>query len=210
LAHKRLKEKHQLKSDEMGDVTIREVAGDATARELLALACVSEAHVEGSENDELGPRYPRLFRDAEHVSDLTAEEIVVLFNAYLLVQQKYGPFEDNIRTDEEVDLWVKRLVEGGSELPLLSTTWPQLVELASLLAARTYSVSRILASHWSSLPDTLRSDLLSCSGDIVSYGAQPANDESTGSESSPDEVAFGAGDLSAEDAMDLARKLVKR
>lgn len=208
-AHKKLREKYNLKADEMGDMTIREVCGDAIAREVLALACLHEKAINGTEESDTGPKYPKMFRDADHVSDLTAHEIMVLFNAYTLVQEKYGPFENNISSPAEVDRWVKRLVEGGSEFPLLSMTWPRLVELTSSLAARTYSLSHILASQWQSLPDTLRSTLLASCGDIASYGVQLASDDDTGLESSHESFMTGEP-ITTEDAMDIARRIVGR
>jgi hypothetical protein len=207
-AHRKLRERYNLKTDEMGDITIREVAGDAIAREVLAMACVHESPIKGSEDDESGPKYPRMFRDAEHVSELTAHEIVVLFNAYLLVQEKFGPFESDPMTPEDLNKWIKRLEEGGSELPLLSMSLPQLVQLAYLLAARNYSLFHTLSTQWQSLPDTLKSTLRASCGDISSFGKPADDSESDGSVSY--EPSMSGEPISLEDAVELARRLVQR
>lgn len=207
-AREGIMKRYGLKAAELDDKVTREVVGDAIARELLAIACVHEEPMPGTADSDSGPKYARLFKDAAHVSELTAHEIVVLFNAYLLVQEKYGPFESSPMTVEDIDRWVKRLVEGGSEFPLLSMSVPQLVQLSYLLAERNYSLSQFLATQWESLPATSKFTLPDSCGDIFSFGKPAENSESTGSESF--EPMLGAETISVEDAIDLARKLVPR
>ncbi len=210
-AHRKLKAKYLLKEEDMNGITMREVHGDACAREVLAAACRHTEPTEGSENTERGASYPRAFRDAEQINDeLTSNEILTLFHAYLLVQEKYAPFETNAETHEEVNKWIQRLEEGGSELPLLSLSLPQLARLTSSLGARISLLYRALATQWESLPDTLRSTLLTSFGDISSYGKPAEVGDGTGSESSDEAVLQAGHDLSIEDAMDLAKKLVPR
>lgn len=208
-ARKSIMDRYQLKAGELEDKITREVAGDAIARELLVVACRHESPMPGTEDSAEGPQYPRLFRDAAHVSELTAHEIMVLFNAYLAVQEKYGPFESHPMTPDDIDNWVKRLVEGGSELPLLSTTFPQLVQLSYLLAERTYSLSQVLATQLQNSPPTSGFTLPAYCGDIYSFGRPAENSESTGSESS-DSLLADVDSISTEDAIELARKLVLR
>jgi hypothetical protein len=208
MAHRRLKEAYKLKEEDMTGITMREVAGDAVARELLAIACRYEKPMHGTEDNADGPSYPRMFRDAEHVGQLTANEVLVLFNAYLLTQEKYGPFERGINSQEDVDKWIKRIEEGGSEFPLLSLSLPQLVQLTSLLGGRVSSLYRILATQWGSLPDSLRSALQSFSEGILSFGSAPEDTIETGLESSPEDVMFASEQpLTIEDAKALAQKL---
>lgn len=210
-AHRKLKAKYLLKEDDMNGVTMREVHGDAVAREVLAAACRLTDPIAGSEDTERGIQYPRAFRDAEQINDeLTSNEILTLFHAYLLVQEKYAPFETSAETQEELNAWIKRLEEGGSELPLLSQSLPQLVRLTSSLAGRISLLYRALATQWESLPDTLRSTLLVSCGDISSFGRQAGDSENTGSASS-DELALRPGHgLTIEDAHELARRLIPR
>jgi hypothetical protein len=211
-AHRKLKAKYLLKEEDMNGITMREVHGDAVAREVLAAACRRTEAIEGTEQSERGPQYPRAFRDAEQINDeLTGNEILTLFHAYLLVQEKYAPFETEAETAEDVNRWIQRLGEGGSELPLLSQSLPRLVRLTSSLGARTYLLYQALATQWESLPDTLRSTLLTSCGDISSFGKPAESSDITGSESSDDEPLLQSGhDLSIEDAKDMARKLVPR
>ena len=211
-AHRKLKAKYLLKEEDMNGITMREVHGDAVAREVLACACRQVAAIDGTEESERGAQYPRAFRDAEQINDeLTSNEILTLFHAYLLVQEKYAPFETQSETEEEVNQWIRRLEEGGAELPLLSLSLPQLARLTSSLGARISLLYRALATQWESLPDTLRSTLLASFGDISFFGKPAGDDASTGSENSPDGPVLQAGhDLSIEDAHDLARKLIPR
>lgn len=211
-AHRKLKSRYALKEDDMNGLTMREVHGDAVAREVLATACRMVEAIEGTEESDTGVRYPRAFRDAEQINDeLTANEILILFNSYLQVQEKYGPFETQIETAEDVNKWIQRLEEGGSELPLLALSLPQLVRLTSLLGVRTSSLYRVLATQWESLPDTLRSTLLNSFGDISSFGRPVETSEDTGSENSPEDALLRADrPLTIEDAKDLARRLGQR
>ncbi len=205
-AHKKIKQRYNLKEDDLGGDIMREVVGDATARELLALACVYEKPMAGPNG---APFYPKMFRDSDHVGDLSANEILLLFNCYLLTQEKHGPFERGFHTPDEMDRWIKRIEEGGAEFPLLSMPLPQLVTLTSLLGARMCSLFRDLATQWESLPDSLRSKLETYSADILSYGSARDEPAADGSENSPDDLLPGPS-LSLEEAKDLAERIVRR
>jgi hypothetical protein len=210
-AHRKLKAKYLLKEEDMNGITMREVHGDAVAREVLAAACRRTEPIEGTPESDRGPQYPRAFRDAEQINDeLTGNEILTLFHAYLLVQEKYAPFETEAETAEDLNRWIRRLEEGGSELPLLSLSLPQLARRTFSLVVRISSLYQALATQWESLPDTLRSTLLTSFGDISSFGKPAEGDDSTGSESSDEPLLKQGHDLSIEDAKDLARKLVPR
>jgi len=189
-----------LTNEDMRAPGVAEVLGDMTAREVLAVACVAEKPF-----DEYAKplRYPRIFPDAESIgATLSADELSVLFNLYVLVQNKYGPFEGNL-SDDDQEAWIRRLEEGGETYPLASLPWPQLVALTSSLAVKVSSLYRILSSQWSSLPDTLRSDLASFSTAIISYGEPLAAPGTTGSES------LGEDLITTEQAARLAESLGK-
>jgi len=181
-------------AEDIGSYGIREVYSDAVAKELIAMSCLT---AEGADFGDGVPKYGRVFRDGGQVSKLAADEILTLFNAWQLLQHKYGPIEG--LDQNEVDAWIKRLVEGGSGFPLLELALPDLVELTTSLAARIYSVCEILAGHLSTLPPSLGSSLESLLLDIGSYGDPAAKLESTGGASKPD--------VTLEQALSVAKRM---
>lgn len=208
----RVKRKFNLKDEEMRDPAIAALVGDAAAREIIAASCHHERPILGTEDQEGGPRYPRLFRDSDHVNQLTAHEIAVLFRAYELVQERFGPYEGGGMDPEESELWLKRLQEGGSAFPLLSLPLPQLVALSSSWGERLCSLCAVLASQWESLPNTLRSDLQGYYVDTSSFGKPVSDPDPNSSEKSadvedplfvPDEV------LDVDDAKAFAERMRK-
>lgn len=199
-AHAWLK-KRGITNDDMTAPALREVLGDAIAKELIAMACLTEKDY-GSPGK---PTYARMFRNARDVDALGADEIVILFYAYELVQKKYGPFERNL-SPEDIDAWVQRLGEGGAEFPLLSLALPQLVLLAQSLGARLYSLSRILESQLETLPTTLVSQLRDSYTGIGSAGAPAAATSAPGSASRADVAA----PITTETAVEMANRLRQR
>jgi hypothetical protein len=192
----------KLEANDMLSPAVQEVLGDLTAHELLAMACLREAAFIGPGTDPDRPTYPRLFREANELrAKLTSQETLVLFNAYLLVQEKYGPFENGAFTDEEVSAWVRRLEEGADSFPLLQLSLHRLAQLALLLADRVSSLSRTLASQWGSLPSTLRSDLERFSIHTSFSGKLPDEEISTSS------VSF---EVTTELAADVAAQQIAR
>ncbi len=177
-AHAKLKKKN-FSNDDIASPAIAALYGDAIAKEVIALCCWSEENYGDSEN----PTYARIFGDANDVSKLSADEVLVLFSAFQLVQFKYGPLEK--MDPEDVDSWVKRLVEGGSGFPLLSLPLPDLVSLTSLLAEKISGVSALLATHLESLPSTLVSSLETLITDIGSYGEPASQPVTSGGASTP-------------------------
>lgn len=137
--------------DDLQGAVLREVEGDTVARELLAMACLTD---EGHEFEDGKITYGRIFRDASDLKKLRSDEIAVLFNAYLVVQSKYGPFESSVSTSQDVDAWVKRLVDGGSSFLLLHLPLPALADLTYSLAER---VSILSGTHPSQSKDSLES-----------------------------------------------------
>lgn len=168
----------EMKPEDMGTPLVRAIAGDATARELIAMSALTEQSYGGTPDK---PIYGRIFRHAADVSVLSADEVLVLFNAYVLVQHKYGPFERNITSKEEQDAWVARLGEGASEFPLLELALPQLAGLTLSLAQRLYTLSRTLESQSASLPSTLVAQLESLLMDTSFAGWPAGSSTPTGS-----------------------------
>lgn len=148
----------KLDPQDMQSPAVNEVLGDLIAHEVLCLACTKATPEPGTEHDR--PFYTQLFKDAEQLrNSLTADEVAILFNAYMLTQAKYGPFERSVTTTEDGNAWVKRLAEGADAYPLLHLSLPQLAELTLWSLGRLFSLSRILESQRSNLPPTLTSSL---------------------------------------------------
>lgn len=177
--------------EELDGIILRETAGDEIAKELLAMACVTVEPI--SENPLV---YGRIFRTARDLDNLTADEVATLFAFYLMVQKKWGPSD----SDPDVEHWVKRLEEGGSEFPLLLMSSQDLASLTYSLAARISTISRVLESQWSTLPDTLRSDLATFSLG-TGYWSSPLDDSGEAGSASWLE------NIDVEDASELKRRL---
>jgi hypothetical protein len=139
----RILQSHDVKSAELDDYVMREIISDACAKEALKLACVS---VKPMNPDAKVPRYAYMFPNDERLDALTADEVVTLFNAYTLVQNKYGPFSEDVVGDEEYNAWIRVLTEGAKHHFLARKNSLQLAELAIGLARRGYLLSLIVES----------------------------------------------------------------
>jgi ssRNA-specific RNase YbeY (16S rRNA maturation enzyme) len=122
---------------------------------------VVRKHMKDARKDELG--YERLFTDAVCVevlyracrdaddptntvfptpkdirSALTTEECAKLFEHYITIQLELGPTVATM-SDEEMEAWIDRLVEGGSAFPLdlLSSDQRKLLTLYMAYQLRT-------------------------------------------------------------------------
>ena len=78
-------------------------------------------------------------------ASLSMDEVGVLTSMYLQAQAELGPIVAKL-SDEEVDAWVSRLVEGGSALPLGLLTSDALSTLAFGLACRVHTYSTAISS----------------------------------------------------------------
>jgi hypothetical protein len=127
---------HLTPAEMNADVVREGMYGSAVAREILALCCVSELPIEGSE--KMGaPQYARQFATGDEVDKhLTQDEMAALFTAYTIVTRRFGPISSEIETDEELNAWIKRIVEGASAAPLALQDSSQLVDLIVMLTAR--------------------------------------------------------------------------
>jgi hypothetical protein len=181
-------DKGDLESD-----AVREVLGDLIAHELLCMACYGDKEIEGLEDKNGNPTYPKVFANPAAIgSVLTADETLVLFRLYQMVQYKYGPFEMTMNEPGDVDAWLQRLKEGGSAFPLAALSLPQLAELTLSLSERISLVYQILESHHSSLPPTLTSDLTDCFPDMFLSGEQQSSYIQTLEVTSPKTVSLDA------------------
>jgi hypothetical protein len=199
-----LTEKEKLTKEELETPMGHALLGDAAAHEVLAMACLTEKSHGGEEQGK--PFYPRVFRDAEQLcNSLSADEVAVLFENYRLVQSKYGPFERDIQTEEDLSKWIKRLVEGAAEFPLRHLSSGQWAESACLLAQRAYTLSRILESLLPSLPDTLKSRLGTFSLGTGFFGAPAGSTSADGSDDTLLKIADVT--ITSEDAAAMAQRL---
>lgn len=203
-AHAALKDR-KLTPQDLDGVTVREVYADRVARELLAMACCTVDPIKGSDGV-----YGKVFPDAEKIgAKLTADEISVLFAAYLSIQSKYGPMESDIESPEELNAWIKRLAEGGSAVPLAQLPSQACQRLALSLAERAYSLSVILDGLCSSSPGIGASIPAEFAIGTGYFGAQPSSSIETGGATCPSEGAVSVAHepLSLDDAVALARRM---
>lgn len=203
-AHLKLKRKlermgQKLGPEDLSSPALKEVIGDLVAKELLQRATLSTKPMPGTEDSET-PRYPYLFPDADDIGKmLSADELLVLFNAYLLTQNKFGPFPRAL-TEDDVDAWICRLQEGADRFPLLHLSLPQLAELTCALSARLYSLSRILRSFPpSTLPDSLAS-LLEGFSLATYFAGEPLDNAIPGYSAKSDD------DVSTDRAVDMSER----
>ncbi len=195
------RDKLKLSKDDQDSPLGSALVGDAVARELLAIACLEEKNF-GSDDE---PFYPRVFPSGDAIAAaLSADEVAVLFNCYLLVQAKYGPFERTIETEQDLSSWVKRLVEGAAEFPLQHLSSAHWAEAASLLAARAYLLSGILESLFESLPSSLQSRLGTYSLGTGFFGSPAKSSSADGSVTS---LKVGDVDITIEDAKLMASRM---
>lgn len=166
-----------LTKEDLGAEVVQEgIYGAAVAREILAIACVSEKD-HRTNTDDGKPLYARVFANGSQVDEvMTGDQLATLFSAYTLVQKKFGPFATDIESEAELNAWIKRIWEGASAVPLAWRDSAQLVDLLSLLIARVVTLSLILESQLSSLPDTLVSELRTWGIGTGYFGSPPESD----------------------------------
>ena len=177
-ALERCKTEMQLSKDDMSMSVVEEgLYGQTVAAELLAMACVG---VEGHETEDGKTLYPFLFANGKMVEDAVPPgELGALFAAYTLIQKKFGPSAEDIVTEAELNAWIRRIIEGGSAVPLAFKDSGQLVDLLTLLISRVFVFSHILESLLPKLPPTLASRLKTWA---IGTGYWSLPDEATTSE----------------------------
>ena len=197
-------DKKRLSKDQLDAPGMREILGDRIAKELISMACLSVDPIK--DTAETGkPRYLRHFRSADDVDILMSDELEALWMTYQMVQRKFGPYEGNLETAEQTNAWIRRLVEGGSALPLGALGWHHLVELTTLLSERAYALSAILATLSSSLPSGLLARLNSWDIGTSSYGVLPASAIEVGLQSSD----LGIDEEQRQQAQELMDKMME-
>lgn len=212
-AHRVLKDTQRLTKDDLLTQILAEHAGDAVAKELIARACVGEKAI-NADYEQTGkpPVYPVIFPDGASLNVLTAAELSMLFGAFLLVQEKFGPTERTVRTPEERDAWVRRLAEGAGSYPLAQMPLPALAELTMSLAARCYSLCCILESLHATSPSTLDAACTSLGSGTRWSTPLPSKLEGIGSQPESDHElpvnVRGSDVITVEAAQEAARRLM--
>lgn len=195
-ARKRVKE--LIGDDSLPGLSLDEMLGDQTAKELLARAVHQDQLIPNQQENE-PPRYARLFANAHDVGRLTSDEVACLFGAYLLVQRKYGPVESSFESEREINAWVERLAEGANSFPLALLQSHQRDTLLGLLAQRLWLVCQTLTSRQSDSDESLASllgDWLSGTSLSTEPAAEPIHSQN------PDEEP-----ITPERAIEMTRAL---
>lgn len=94
------------------------------------------------------------FRTPHEIQKLfTNDELGVMHHHYLTVCHEIGPIVATM-TDEEVETWVRVLVEGASAVPLDCLSWDALTTLVTTMASRlhAYQTDNSSAGSPSGLP----------------------------------------------------------
>ncbi len=200
---KKARERYKLdREDQEGSVGAALVS-DCIVAELLAACCRSEQN-HGNDDKEF---YPLIFQSGDQVNELlSADEMAVLYNLYLLVQTKYGPFEKTIQTEDDLSSWIKRLVEGAAEFPLQQLSSVHWADAASLLAQRAYTLSVILESLSESLPTSFKSRLATYSLGTGYFGSRAPSTSADGTETSLN-LRIPDWSVSREDAVAMAERM---
>ncbi len=153
-AHRKMRERNKdISGQEFEGMVMREVVGDAIAREIIAIACLTEKSAVTDQNGN--PVYGRIFPDGDSVSKLMPDEVAVLWRAWQLVQRKFGPLPSNV----DALAWIRILKEGASALPLARLSWPDAVEIIMSSAELMSSLCGTLESQFATLPPHLQSEL---------------------------------------------------
>lgn len=151
-----------------------EILADRIACEIIARAVTTAEPIPGSEDTEVGPIYGRLFDGADDVRrKLAADELMVLFTQYQVLQAELGPTEASL-SEEDVDRWVATLAEGASTLPLARLSFLQLANLTLMLAQRVSSGFDPPTSPSEDSPSTSESEDATSHSGTSSSGAVPA------------------------------------
>lgn len=199
-AHKKLRERHKdIPGAELEGMVMREVVGDAIAREIIAIACLTE---KSALNDHLGnPVYGRIFPDGDSVSKLMPDEIAVLWRAWQLVQRKFGPLPSTV----DPLAWIRILKEGATALPLARLSSPDAVELIMSCAELMSSLFETLESRFATLPQPLQSELTKYRLGTGYWSAPP--EKSTGGADPTLPIESSDVPLDIEDAIALAERM---
>lgn len=156
--------------------------GDRIAKELLAESVHEDRVIFGTDGDR--PQYRRLFRNADDVGELTADEISALFGAYTLTQFRFGPTDVTFTDAVAVNEWVGRLAEGARPFVLSLLASHQRDELLLSLSDRVSTVLKLIdgpPEKWEQSLESLRESwqvgTASSSSDAADSSPSPAEAE---------------------------------
>jgi hypothetical protein len=114
----------------VGNLAYEEEYQQQVAYQLLSLAA--------RQADATG--FPFFPRPVDVRDQLTDDEIAVLMVAYATFRRESGPILDEI-TPDEMEAWIKLLMEGGSRFPLARWSGPALTDLAMCLVSKLKAAS---------------------------------------------------------------------
>lgn len=170
-----MRKKYGLSGNELDDAG-QAVQSDWVARHIIARAVHIDVPIEGSERMPGGPFYHKLFASAEEVAAaLHRDELGVLSAHYSNVQDRCGPIESSVYTEEEVTEWIDRLAEGAALFPLDRLDSQALAQLCQSFAGRLYCMCAIHDCPPESWPRILESLPMSWRIGIGFFGAGRAN-----------------------------------
>lgn len=130
-------------SKEFSSEAWRDMYQDALCSELLYHAC---RHVDDAEK--------RLFGSPDDIRELTADEVVSLYNSYEQIQFRFGPLF-RLLTDEQIEWWIEALSRGAESIPFGQLSHGQLVQLIVSLGVRLQSSTTGRSSLGSASSDGL-------------------------------------------------------
>jgi hypothetical protein len=199
---------HKMTDAELDSDVGQRMVSDRVAKEILAMAVLDVKPIPGSEEHKGYPIYPRVFINADALGKVPPREISVLWGMWNLVQNRIGPNEDNMSSDEEVEHWVKVLTEGGRPFGFFLLDLPQQEALVSRLVSLADQLLVLLNSpqeDWQNNLESIRDSWDSG----TSYSTSPVAN-STLSQSQSGISVSSNEDLSADEAEQKAKDFLRR
>jgi hypothetical protein len=201
-ARRHVQKKYKMSDLELDSDVGQRMVSDRVAKEILAIAVVLPDPIPGSVESHGYPVYERLFMTADSIGKLPPREIGILWGLWNLVQNRIGPNESSFQSDDEVEAWLKVLVEGARPFGFFLLDLPQQEELLGKLASRALQLYRLLGSPQESWHSSLVSLQESLDIGTSSPTSQPA--DSTLYQSHRDQIEHG---LDADEAREIAQKM---
>ena len=126
-----------------GNLAYEEEYEEQKALHLLSLAC--------RQPDD--PRFPAFPKGELVRAQLTDDEITVALTAYAQFRRESGPIIAEL-TPDEMEAWIKLLVEGGSRFPLARCSGEVLIDLIMYLVSKLPTSATDTSSAGSPLDDS--------------------------------------------------------
>jgi hypothetical protein len=214
-ARQRLITEKNLKPDDFRSDSgaVKELYSDAVATEILFRALCREKMIDMPDGSK---KFAAVFIDLESmVSKLTADEILVLFETYTLVQEKHGPNDYALWVSNNFDPWIDAVAQGAEYFPLAQFPLPILVETLQALAKSFILHTRLTNSENSGESEaaTLTTATSSSTEDVSSSFSELKPKQITKTEALKQvlqEKNDGKPLFSMQDAIDLAKNLNKK